>query len=52
MISECVNMGSRRRGLEIADGQDTPEFEENSLSLDSDVVYMAGLMSSENLSVL
>jgi hypothetical protein len=52
MVSECVSMGSIKRGLPKKEGQMSPAYEENVWAILPKLVFMTGRITYDNLETL
>ena len=52
MMSECVNMGSLKRGMAKKEGQSQPCYEENPWVVAPKIAFMTGRLTTDNLDSL
>lgn len=52
MMSECVNMGSVKRGMAKKEGQSQPCYEENQWVIAPKIAFMTGRLTTDNLDSL
>jgi len=52
LMSECVNMGSMKRGMQKKQDQTSPSYEDNPWALTPKLVFITGRITSDNLDSL